>query len=136
MVIDGQNLRRGLSRELSFDEAGRSENIRRAAEVAKVLNQAGLICILALVSPQEDIRQRARELVGSERFAIIHVTAKDETCRARQAGKQPSVGGADETDVRFEPPAKPDLVLDTDRNSIADSVEQLMAFLDGRKLLG
>jgi bifunctional enzyme CysN/CysC len=136
MVIDGQNLRRGLSRELSFDEAGRSENIRRAAEVAKVLNQAGLICILALVSPQEEIRQRARELVGTERFAIIHVTAQDDTCRARQAGKQLSAGAADETDVRFEPPTKPDLVLDTDRNSIADSVEQLMAFLDGRKLLG
>jgi len=101
-----------------------------------VLNQAGLICILALVSPQEEIRQRARELVGTERFAIIHVTAQDVTCRARQAGKQLSAGAADETDVRFEPPAKPDLVLDTDRNSIADSVEQLMAFLDGRKLLG
>jgi bifunctional enzyme CysN/CysC len=135
MVIDGQNLRLGLSRELNFDESGRSENIRRAAEVAKLLNQAGLICILALVSPQEAVRQRARELVGDERFFIVHVTAAEETCRARQAGKQ-SPTSAEEADVRFEPPANPDLVLDTDRNAIADSVEQLIKFLAERNVLG
>jgi bifunctional enzyme CysN/CysC len=135
MVIDGQNLRLGLSRELNFDESGRSENIRRAAEVAKLLNQAGLICILALVSPQEAVRQRARELVGDERFFIVHVTAAEETCRARQAGKQ-SPTSAEEADVRFEPPANPDLVLDTDRNAIADSVEQLIKFLAERDVLG
>jgi bifunctional enzyme CysN/CysC len=133
-VIDGQNLRLGLSRELSFDETGRSENIRRAAEVAKLLNQAGLICILALVSPQEAVRQRARELVGAERFFIVHVTAAEETCRARQAGKQ-APPTADEADVRFEPPTSPDLVLDTERNSIADSVEQLLKFLSERNVL-
>ncbi len=134
MVIDGQNLRLGLSRELEFDEAGRSENIRRAAEVAKVLNQAGLICILALVSPQESVRQRARELVGDEQFFVIHVTAAEATCRARQAG-EPAGAVGEELDVRFEPPANPDLVLNTEEDEIADSVEKLFQFLDQQNVL-
>ena len=67
-VLDGQNMRLGISRDLGFTSEERSENLRRSAEVARLINQAGLICISAFVAPSEEVRQKAAEVVGADRF--------------------------------------------------------------------
>ena len=82
-VLDGRQMRKTISEGLGFTAAERSENLRRAIDVARFLNEAGLICICAFVAPSEAVRRKARQAVGSERFVEIHVHAPIETCRAR-----------------------------------------------------
>ena len=132
-VIDGQNLRLGLSRELGFDESSRSENIRRAAEVAKLFNNAGVICILALIAPQESIRKRAAELVGNEQFIVVHVYASPETCLARHAKNQTAT--VEEVASDYELPANPDLLLNTDELTTTQCVDRLIELLESRGIL-
>ena len=132
-VIDGQNLRLGLSRELGFDDSRRSENIRRAAEVAKLFNNAGLICILALIAPQEAIRKRAAELVGIEQFIVVHVYASPETCQARHANNQTAT--VEEVALDYELPTNPDLLLNTDELTTMQCVNRLIELLESRGIL-
>ena len=82
-VLDGQNMRRGISRDLGFTVDDRSENLRRTAEVAKLMNDAGLICLAAFLAPQEEVRQKAAEVVGRQKFLVVHLDAPVEVCRAR-----------------------------------------------------
>ena len=86
-VLDGQNMRRGISRDLGFTVADRSENLRRSAEAAKLLNDAGLICIAAFLAPEEAVRQKAADVVGRERFLVVHLDAPIEVCRAARPGR-------------------------------------------------
>jgi bifunctional enzyme CysN/CysC len=132
-VIDGQNLRLGLSRELGFDESGRSENIRRAAEVARLFNNAGVICILALIAPQETIRKRAAELVGSDQFIVVHVYASPETCLARHAISRTAT--VEEVALEYELPVSPDLLLNTDELSTSQCVDRLVDLLESRGII-
>jgi bifunctional enzyme CysN/CysC len=85
VVLDGQNLRFGISRDVGFSAEARSENLRRAAEIAKTLNDTGLICIAAFVAPHDDIRQRVRELIGADRFVHVHLCTPIDVCRQRDA---------------------------------------------------
>ena len=74
-VLDGQDFRRGMSRDLGFTASDRSENMRRAAEVAKVVNDAGVICLTAFVVPHEQVRARARDVIGGSRFLEVYLKA-------------------------------------------------------------
>ena len=85
MLLDGDNLRQGLNADLSFDPAARSENVRRVGELAKLMADAGLIAIVALVSPFRADRARAAALLPPGRFLEIFVDAPIEVCRARDA---------------------------------------------------
>ncbi|MGE0486294.1 MAG: sulfate adenylyltransferase subunit CysN [Gammaproteobacteria bacterium] len=123
-VLDGQNLRLGISRDLGFSHDERSENLRRAVEVAKLVNTAGLLCIASLVAPSEAVRQRAREELGADNLLIVHVDASTETLAAR--------GGDADGALDYEPPAAPDLVLDTSRQGVAESVAAVHALLVAR----
>ncbi len=140
-VIDGQNMRRGLSRDLGFSVDDRSENVRRAAEVAKTLNNAGLITIAAFVAPHEAVRQKAAEVVGRERFLVAHVAAPVEWCRAHDdqgvyaradAGELANFVG---TSGDYEPPPQPDLVLKTHEQSVDECAVQVVAMLEGRGMI-
>jgi bifunctional enzyme CysN/CysC len=82
-ILDGDNVRQGLNRDLGFTEAGRVENIRRIAEVAKLMMDAGLIVMTAFISPFRQEREAARELIGEENFVEIHVGTPLEVCEAR-----------------------------------------------------
>src|SRR5690606_35577478 len=84
-VLDGQNMRLGISKDLGFTAEERSENLRRSAEVAKLINDAGLICLAAFVAPEESVRQRVREVIAPERFLVVHLSAPVEVCRQRDA---------------------------------------------------
>ncbi len=88
IVLDGQNMRLGLSRDLGFTAEERSENLRRAAEIAKLINDTGQICIAAFVAPSVWVRQKARELIGKERFFHVHLSTSIEVCRSRDVSGQ------------------------------------------------
>src|SRR5213593_54081 len=79
-VLDGDNVRHGLNRDLGFSPADRTENIRRIAEVAKLFNEAGLIVITAFISPYREDRAMARTIIGSERFVETHVCTELGVC--------------------------------------------------------
>jgi bifunctional enzyme CysN/CysC len=140
-VLDGELLRRGLSRDLGFRGADRWENLRRAAEVARLNADAGLITIVALVSPLADERAQARAIVGADRFVEIHCDAPLEACEARdqdglyaraRAGEIQDVTGVD---APYEPPPSPDLRLDTWRVDLPTNVDSVVALLRSRGMI-
>lgn len=140
-VLDGQNMRMGLSKELGFSEADRSENMRRAAEVARLMNRNGMITILSFVAPREGVRNRVKEALGGDNFLLVHLDAPLDVCRARdqkglyhaaEAGELPDFPGVSST---YEPPSKPDLRIDTDQNSIEESVQAIVELLRNRQII-
>ena len=137
-VLDGQNMRRGIGRDLGFSAEDRSENLRRSAEVAKLINDAGLICIGAVVAPSEQVRLRAAQVVGDERFFVIHLTAPVEVCRARdddgQYAKADSgeIAGFPGVSATYEEPPAPDLKLATHELSVTECVDAIVKLLEER----
>ena len=140
-VLDGQHLRQGISRDLGFSFDERSENLRRGAEVAKLLNEAGLICIAGFLAPSEEVRQKAAELVGRERFLTIHLSAPIEVCRARESEGMYAKADAGEllnfpgVSAPYEVPTSPDLVLPTHEQSIEQCVDQIVELLQAKKMI-
>src|SRR5688572_15043493 len=127
-VLYGQNMRHGLCRDLGFTADDRSENLRRSSEVAKILNDAGLICICAFVAPHEAVRKKAREVIGPDRFIEIYLKAPIEVLKARdtsgaykaaEAGQIPQFPGVS---AAFEEPTHADLVLPTHEMSVDQCV--------------
>ena len=134
-VLDGENLRLGLSRDLGFSEAERSEAMRRAAEVAKSFNDAGLICICALIAPDESGRDRMADLVGRDRFQVVHVDAPLDVCRARdphqlyQRIERREVANLAGVTIPYEAPGAPAITLATDEVPVSGCVDRLLAML-------
>jgi bifunctional enzyme CysN/CysC len=140
-VLDGETLRRGLSRDLGFRDADRRENLRRAAEVARLNADAGLITIVALVSPLAADRRQARAIVGDDRFVEVFCDAPLAVCEARdedglyvraRAGEATNVTGVD---APYEPPTAPDLRLDTGNCALAPNLDTVVALLRRRGML-
>ena len=138
VVLDGQNMRRGISKDLGFTALERSENLRRSAEVAKLFNEAGLIVLAAFVAPEEAVRQKAAATIGAERFVVVHLSAPIEVCRQRDtdghykladSGEMPLFPGVSSP---YEAPAKPDLVLETDKLPVEACVERILKLLEER----
>ena len=118
-VLDGDNIRCGLNRDLSFTPRDRAENIRRTAEVARLMNEAGLIVIVSLISPYSEDRRRARDIIGEQRFREVYLSATLSVCEARDPKglyrKAP-----------YQIPQKPDLELNTGVMSVTDCVERML----------
>ena len=131
-ALDGDSMRTGLTSDLDFSADGRTENIRRVAEVAKLLADAGTIAIISLVSPSADDRARARAIVG-DAFREAYVAASVQTCERRDPkrlyarARAGEIVGFTGVDAPYDIPERPDLRLDTERNDIdrtvADAVE-------------
>jgi bifunctional enzyme CysN/CysC len=140
-VLDGQNMRLGISRDLGFTADDRSENLRRCIEIAKLINDAGLITICAFVAPREAVRQKARDAIGADRFLLVHLSAPVEVCRERD--KEGLYGAADSGEIAdfpgvsfaFEPPSNPDLVLPTHERPVDECVEEILRLLHQREFL-
>ena len=136
-VLDGQSFRLGMSRDLGFSPRERSENIRRAAETAHLMNDAGLICLTAFVAPEEAVRERARQAVGEARFLEVFLTAPLATLRERDEDGLYAAAERGEANVpglsaRFEEPAAPDLVLQTHMLGIDACADRIVALLRER----
>lgn len=140
-VLDGDNVRHGLCRDLSFTDADRVENIRRVAEVAKLLVEAGNITMTAFISPFREDREDAREIFPHGDFLEIYCECPLETCEQRdvkglyqraRAGEIPHFTGLTSP---YEPPLNPELVVATGNSSLDESVEAVIALLRNRGLL-
>ncbi|MDP6445961.1 MAG: sulfate adenylyltransferase subunit CysN, partial [Pirellulaceae bacterium] len=135
VVLDGQHMRLGISKDLGFSNADRSENLRRSAEVAKLMNDGGLICIAAFVAPSEEVRQRAKVAIGADRTLIVHLDAPLEVCRERDAdGHYERADSGEWSDfpgvtAPYESPVDPDLVLQTAELNIGECVDQVVDLL-------
>mgnify|MGYP001418741419 CR=1 FL=1 len=132
-TIDGDNMRFGLNRDLSFSAEDRTENIRRAGEVAKLLNDAGIIVLVAFISPFEDDRDSARKVIGDDRFYEIHVDTPLEVCEARDTKglyKKARAGEIEEfTGISspYEPPKNPELRVKTAEQPLEECVSEVLA---------
>lgn len=136
MTLDGDNVRMGLNRNLGFKESDRIENIRRVAEVCKLMNDAGLITITSFISPFESDREKAREIIGAENFVEIYVSTPLKECERRDKkglyakarnGEIPNFTGISSP---YEVPVNPDLTIDTTDLTIEDAAEMIMKSLD------
>ena len=135
IVLDGDNVRHGLNRDLGFTDEDRVENIRRVAEVAKLMVDAGLIVLVSFISPFRSERRMARDLVGADEFIEIYVDTAIEICEARdpkglyklaRAGKLPNMTGLGSP---YEPPETPEICLDGGGQKPADLAQQILDML-------
>lgn len=134
-VLDGDNVRDGLNRNLGFSVADRAENIRRIAEVARLMNDAGLIVIAAFISPFRTDRAAAREIIGPEDVREVYVSTPLVVCESRDPkGLYSKARTGEVTDFTgitspYEPPERPDLTIDTTQYSVEEAIVQLLAII-------
>ncbi|MBT3199328.1 MAG: sulfate adenylyltransferase subunit CysN [Phycisphaerales bacterium] len=140
-VLDGENARMGFSKDLGFSADDRSENLRRAAEVAKVVNDAGMICICAFVSPYQTTRDQAREILGPDRCMEVYLSAPVDVCRQRDtemyaladSGKISEFSGVT---APYETPQTADLTVPTHQIDLEESTERIIALLRAKGVIG
>ncbi|MCG8505253.1 MAG: adenylyl-sulfate kinase, partial [Sphingomonadales bacterium] len=134
-VLDGDNIRHGLNANLGFSPEDRAENIRRVGEVAALFSRAGMIAISAFISPYRSDRARAREAAGGA-FHEIHIKASVAACEARdpkglyrkaRAGEIKEFTGIS---APYEAPEAPELVIDTERYTVEDCVDQVLRYVE------
>ena len=141
-VLDGDNVRHGLNKNLGFSPADRTENIRRIGEVAKLFTDAGVIAMTSFISPYRADRDGVRALFADGDFVEVHVAASVETCEKRDVkglyekarrGEIPEFTGIS---APYEAPERPELVLDTNRQDVEESVASLVGYLEKKGYLG
>jgi len=141
-ILDGDNIRHGLNKNLGFSPADRTENIRRIGEVAKLFTDAGIVTITAFISPYRADRDQVRSIMSDGDFIEAHVDCPVETCEERdvkglykkaRAGEIPEFTGIS---APYEAPEKPELVIRTKDQSVEESSKQVLAFLEQRGILG
>ena len=141
MILDGQTMRLGLNRDLGFSVLDRSENLRRSMEMAKIANDQGYLCLAAFVAPQASVREKAAELVGEDRFIVVHCAASLESCQSSDPSglyaeaKDGNLENIPGISFDYEEPENPALRIDTEKTSIDESVAQIIAMLKDRGFL-
>lgn len=137
-LLDGDNIRMGLCRDLGFSDADREENIRRIAEVARLFVDAGLIVITAFISPFQRDRAKAREVIGDEAFIEIFVDTPLAECERRDPkglyckARSGLIKNFTGIDSAYEPPVKPQIRIDTLEDDLSTAVDRILAYLDAR----
>ena len=140
-LLDGDNVRHGLNKDLGFTDTDRVENIRRVAEVSKLMVDAGLITLVSFISPFKSERQMAKELLSSDEFFEIFVNTPLEECEKRdpkglykkaRAGELKNFTGIDSL---YEEPENPDLTLDTTSSNAEELTDQIINFLQLKKII-
>lgn len=135
MVLDGDQLRARLCNDLSFSEADRSENIRRIAEVARLMNEGGLPVLVAAISPRTSHRTLAQAIIGPHRYREVYVNAPLDVCEARDVkglyaqARKGALRDFTGITAPYEPPLHPDLVLHTAQNPLNKQIDVLINFL-------
>ena len=140
-VLDGDNVRHGLNSNLGFSPEDRTENIRRIGEVAKLFTESGVVVFTSFISPYRADRDAVRAIMPEGDFIEVHVAATVDTCEGRDVkglyakarkGEIPEFTGIS---APYEEPEKPELVLDTNSQSVEESTLQLVAYLEERGIL-
>ena len=131
-IMDGDNLRHGLNSDLGFSEADRNENVRRAAEAAQLMVDAGLIVIVGLISPFKKERDWARSLFKDNQFKEIHISTSLQECEQRDVkglykkARRGEVKDFTGIDSPYEPPENPEIIIDTQNKSVSDCVQFIL----------
>jgi adenylylsulfate kinase len=131
-VLDGDNIRTGINNNLGFSDTDRFENIRRIAEISKLFVNCGVITINCFISPTEDIREMARQIIGKDDFIEVYVNAPLKTCEERDVkglysrARRGEIKEFTGITSPFETPENIDIEIRTDLQSVEDSVEQLL----------
>ena len=135
-LLDGDNIRHGLNHDLGFTEQDRKENLRRVAEVAKLMLDAGLVVLCAFISPYQEERALVKQIVGENRFTEVYVNCSLEECEKRDTkglydkarrGIIPNFTGIS---APYQAPQKPDVELKTDEESIEESLCKLIEYME------
>jgi bifunctional enzyme CysN/CysC len=140
-VLDGRQVRRGLSKDLGFSVEERSENLRRSAYLANILNDAGIICIAAFVAPNASVRDKVAGVIGTDRFLTVHVDAPIELCRERDSRGQyaeadaAKLTGSSGVTAPYEVPESPDLALNTGEQSVDECANAVIELLTSKGFL-
>ncbi len=141
VMLDGDNIRHGLSSDLDFTPAGRAENIRRIAHLAQQFMSAGLIAIVSCISPQAMDRALAREIIGADDYIELYIYCPIEECQRRDAkglykrAKDGEIASFTGVAAPYQAPKHPALLLDTSRQSVVEEVERVLALLSDRGVI-
>ena len=134
-VLDGDNLRSGLNKDLGFSDRARTENLRRIAELSKLLVSGGIISINAFISPTFEIRKQARRIIDQQDFLEVYINAPLQICEQRdkkglyEKARMGLIKDFTGIDSPFEPPLNPDIEIRTDKLDIQESVDRLLKFI-------
>ena len=140
-ILDGDNIRHGLNKNLGFSPADRTENIRRIGEVAKLFTDAGVVAVTAFISPYRADRDQVRAIMKPGDFVEVFVDCPLEVCEQRdvkglyqkaRAGQIPEFTGIS---APYEAPLQPELTIRTEKQPVAESVAQIVAFLEARGIV-
>ena len=140
-LLDGDNIRQGLNRDLGFGKADRTENIRRIAEVAKLFLETGMIVIVAFISPYQIDRQLAREVIGTENFLEIYVQCSLEECERRDPkglyvkARRGEISHFTGITDPYERPENPEIIARTEEESAEGATERILKELKARSLI-
>ena len=134
-ILDGDNIRQGINKDLSFSAEDRTENIRRIAEISNLMLNAGLLTLAAFVSPYIKDRESAKQIVGADNFLEIYVNSSIEECIRRdvkglyEKAKKGEIKNMTGISAPYEAPVNPDLEVITDGHSIEENVEIILEFI-------
>ncbi|MFT4851232.1 MAG: adenylylsulfate kinase [Sediminicola sp.] len=137
-ILDGDNIRKGINKDLNFAPEDRTENIRRIAEISNLMLDAGVLTLAAFVSPYLKDREEVKQIVGADNFIEIYVNTSLEECERRdvkglykkaRAGEIKNMTGIS---APYEVPTNPDFEIITDGQSIEDSVKEVLTFLNNK----
>jgi len=140
-VLDGDNIRHGLSKDLGFSPEDRKENLRRVGEVAKLFVEAGIITIAAFASPYKADRERVRKLFEPGEFIEIYVKCPLEICEKRDPkglyakAKRGEIKGLTGFDAPYEPPENPEIILETDKYSVEECIQKILNYLKEKEII-
>lgn len=140
-VLDGDNIRHGLNRDLSFEEKDRKENIRRIGEVAKLFVDSGIIVSSAFISPFRDDRQLVRNMFDTNEFIEVFVDCPIQICENRdpkglyKKARSGMIPGFTGIDSPYEKPDRPEILIDTNQMTTEQSVQKIMDYLNEKQIL-
>lgn len=134
-ILDGDNIRMGLNKNLSFSKEDRIENLRRIAELSKLFINCGIITINSFISPTEIARNRAKSIIGNDDFVEVYINAPIEVCEKRDTkglykkARQGLIKDFTGIDSVFEPPKNADIEIRTDLFSVKECIDKLVKFI-------
>ena len=140
-TLDGDNIRKGLNSDLSFSSKDRSENIRRIAETAHLMIDAGLVVLAAFVSPYRNDRDHVRNIVGNDNMVEIYINTSVEECERRDVkglykkARKGEIKNMTGISAPYEPPLHPDIQINTEKVTIIDATKQIINFINPKLIL-
>ena len=140
-ILDGDNVRMGLNKDLGFSPEHRTENIRRITEVAKLFADSGSLVLTAFISPYLEDRLQAREIIGQEDFIEIYIKADLSVCESRdpkglyKKARAGEIKGFTGIDAPYEAPKNPELIIESDKYDVDACAEKIVDFLIRKKII-